>query len=64
MNLIRIAAILPFAISALADGPADNLAEKVRRVPPPGIAISDADRTELTEGAARLEKTLMRCGEN
>ena len=30
MNLLRIAAMLTLAISALADGPADNLADKVR----------------------------------
>lgn len=55
MNFLPATAILIFAtISALADGPADNVADKVRRVPPPGIAISETDRTELTERAAKL----------
>jgi hypothetical protein len=30
-----------------ADGPTDNIAEKVRRIPPPGIKLSAADRDEL-----------------
>jgi len=42
------------ATSVLADGPADNVADKVRRVPPPGITISEASRAELTTGAAEL----------
>ena len=45
-------------VTALADGPTDNLADKVRRIPPPGFAIIEADRSEFTEGAARLAKDL------
>src|SRR5262245_14710877 len=45
---------LVIAFVAWADGPADNLAEKVRRIPPPGVTISESDRAELTEGVARL----------
>ncbi len=41
-----------------ADGPADNLAEKVRPVPPPGIKITEADRAELSAGAAALAKEI------
>jgi len=37
-----------------ADGPADNIPEKVRRIPPPGIKLSDADREELSAGVAKL----------
>ncbi len=44
--------------TALADGPADNRAETVRAVPPPGIKISDAHRAELTAGAAALMKEI------
>jgi pimeloyl-ACP methyl ester carboxylesterase len=58
MNLLRVAAILLLAISALADGPADNVADKVRRIPPPGIVISDANRTELTDAAEKLAKEI------
>ena len=41
-----------------ADGPADNLAEKVRRVPPPGVAILAEDRAELESGAAALGREI------
>src|SRR5438105_8267211 len=37
-----------------ADGPSDNLPDNVRRVPPPGIKISQAERVELQSGAAEL----------
>jgi hypothetical protein len=49
--------ILAFAaIASLlgADGPADNIVEKVRRIPPPGIKLSAADRDELAAGVAKL----------
>ena len=41
-----------------ADGPADNRPEKVRPVPPPGIAISETDRAELKAGVAELGKEI------
>ena len=46
------------ATSVLADGPGDNLPDKVRRVPPPGIAIPAADRSELEAGVAELGKVI------
>ncbi len=49
--------ILPalfLAAAVYADGPNDNLPEKVRPVPPPGIAIPDADRQELQAGVEAL----------
>src|SRR5262245_45742129 len=52
---MRMPVILSFAVlvlRAVADGPADNVADKVRPIPPPGIALGDADRSELTEGVA------------
>ena len=44
------------AMPVLADGPSDNLPDKVRRIPPPGIRIADADRAELEAAAADLGK--------
>lgn len=38
----------------LADGPADNRSDQVRRVPPAGVVIPADARQELTDGAARL----------
>jgi len=42
------------AASLLADGPGDNLPDKVRRIPPPGIAVAAADRAELEAQLAAL----------
>jgi hypothetical protein len=44
--------------SAHADGAADNIAENVRRIPPPGVAIPDDARAELTSRAAALQASL------
>lgn len=41
-----------------ADGPADNLADKVRRVPPAGVPIPEAVRTELAAGVESLGRDL------
>ena len=39
---------------ALADGPSDNLADKVRPVPPPGVKVPDDVRAELSAGVRSL----------
>lgn len=41
-------------LGARGDGPADNLPEKVRPVPPAGIAIPEDDRRRLSEELGRL----------
>jgi hypothetical protein len=46
-RFLLAAPILLAAAFLRADGPADNVAEKVRPVPPPGIAIPDNDRAQL-----------------
>src|SRR5262245_21265605 len=43
---------------ALADGPQDNLPEKVRPIPPKGVAVPDADRAELEEGLKALDSEM------
>jgi pimeloyl-ACP methyl ester carboxylesterase len=48
--LLLTAATLP----ALADGPQDNIPEKVRRIPPPGIKLSAEDRQELSTDVQKL----------
>ena len=52
--------LLPFlALSAaLADGPKDNSIDNVRPVPPPGVAVPDADRARLTEGLKKLRTAI------
>jgi pimeloyl-ACP methyl ester carboxylesterase len=45
---------LATAFSVSADGPGDNIPEKVRPVPPPGATLSDEVRAELLDGAGKL----------
>ncbi len=45
--------------SLQADGPADNSTDKVRRVPPSGINLSDDVRDELSSGVSSLGKNLI-----
>jgi pimeloyl-ACP methyl ester carboxylesterase len=49
---------LAMALTGLvrADGPADNLVDRVRPVPPKGIAVSDTDRSALQAGVDELGK--------
>ena len=49
--------VLPLLL-ARADGPADNLAEKVRPIPPPGLTLSPADRQELEKEAEKFGQEL------
>lgn len=44
--------------TALADGPADNIPDKVRPVPPVGVKLSDEVRQELLNGAAALNSDI------
>ena len=55
---LTVFALTLLALPAVADGPADNLADKVRRVPPPGIKIPDADRAELQASVDALAKEI------
>jgi hypothetical protein len=51
-------AVLIVASTARGDGPADNIPEKVRRIPPPGAKIPKGDREELEAGVAVLGKAI------
>lgn len=42
-------------VSAIADGPADNQAEKVRPIPPAGIEVPEAERDDLEDGLKKLK---------
>jgi hypothetical protein len=44
--------------TAIADGAADNLPDKDRPVPPPGVQVPDSDRTELEAGLTDLDKAI------
>src|SRR5205807_9832877 len=50
-----VALCTPFVVLvAYADGPADNVPDKVRPVPPPGVQVPDAARKELQYGVDQL----------
>jgi len=53
-SLLGVFVFLVVPGSLCADGPGDNLANKVRRIPPPGIPLAVADREELKSGSAAL----------
>ena len=54
-RLLLSVAAFSFSFSVLlADGPDDNLVDRVRRVPPPGLKVPEADRAKLEEGVASL----------
>ncbi len=48
---------LALTLSA-SDGNQDNIPDKVRQIPPPGIKISDSDRAELTSSVAEFDKEI------
>src|SRR5207253_5743824 len=52
--LYRFASLVLTISSLLADGPSDNVADKVRPVPPPGQPIPDDARQELIGGLDKL----------
>ena len=56
--ILSVAMATCLVTSARTDGPGDNIAEKVRPVPPPGVTIAEADRQELMAGVAELGKEI------
>jgi hypothetical protein len=53
-----LTALLLLVPVASADGERDNQVDNVRKVPPPGIAVPEADRTELEKGLADFTQDL------
>jgi dienelactone hydrolase len=52
--LALVSVVLLLATLGRADGPADNQAAKVRPVPPPGIAVPEAEAKALAAGIEKL----------
>lgn len=50
--------------SLLADGPADNQVDQVRRIPKLGVEVPEADRQELTEGLTSLQAKIERLSQS
>ncbi|MDB6137366.1 MAG: Prolyl oligopeptidase family protein, partial [Verrucomicrobiaceae bacterium] len=57
-HAFRLPALLCIAATAFADGPADNSAVSVRPVPPPGVEVPAADRTNLTAVLQKLRAAI------
>jgi hypothetical protein len=53
-RVLLVAFLLCPAACLLADGPADNIPEKVRPVPPPGIGVPEAHWFEFRDAVAEL----------
>jgi hypothetical protein len=54
----RLVLAVLFPLTSLADGPADNIPDRVRPVPPPGIAIPEDVRASLTAETEALAGAL------
>ncbi|MBS0209744.1 MAG: prolyl oligopeptidase family serine peptidase [Planctomycetes bacterium] len=51
--------LLLLSVAALrADGPKDNVPQQVRRIPPPGVPVPEADRTAIEADLKQLEAKL------
>jgi pimeloyl-ACP methyl ester carboxylesterase len=58
MRILSVLVLTCLSLAALADGPQDNLPDKVRRVPPSGVALPDGDRAELQKSVDDLGKEI------
>ena len=56
--VVTLMLLVRLPISLLADGAGDNNVDNVRHIPPPGIAVSEADREELQNGLNVLGKSI------
>jgi pimeloyl-ACP methyl ester carboxylesterase len=52
--------LLVLCLSLRADGPADNVAEKARPVPPPGIVVPENPAAELRAGVEELGRAIQK----
>lgn len=58
MKRWMISLLLTFTACAHADGERDNLPDKVRPIPPPGIVVPDDKKARLETGLAELKRAL------
>ncbi len=64
LSLLALPLVGSAAPSLRADGPADNMADKVRPVPPPGVPVPASDRAILEKGQADLAAAIDRLKSN
>ena len=60
MRITSLLCVLVFGAFTLADGPADNIPDNVRRVPKLGVEVPAAERAKLEEQIAVFEKQISR----
>ncbi|MCF7847588.1 MAG: hypothetical protein K9M45_01965 [Kiritimatiellales bacterium] len=60
LNLLLPVALLLCCGTVLADGPADNIPDAVRRIPPQGIDVPEKDRMKLRAGLDKLAAAMAR----
>jgi len=58
MTIRTLALLLLLTAASAADGERDNQQDNVRPVPPPGVAVPEADKSELTAGVEALGKEI------
>ena len=58
MTMRTLAIALLLSAVGTADGERDNQEDNVRRIPPPGVAVPDADKAELAAGVETLGKEI------
>ncbi|HVL15111.1 MAG TPA: prolyl oligopeptidase family serine peptidase, partial [Gemmata sp.] len=63
LSLIFLAAALP-ALPAAADGPADNIPDNVRPIPPKGNPVAAEDLAEIKKGLAELQTLIKEIGKH
>lgn len=70
LSRVLAAALFAAAVAALplsgtrADGPGDNIPDKVRPVPPVGTTIPDEDRAEIKKGLEELQRLIKDIGKH
>ena len=58
MTIRTLSLLFVLAVAAAADGERDNQVDNVRRIPPAGVPVPDADRAELSAGLEALGKEI------
>ena len=61
VNILSIV-LAALSVSLPADGPKDNIPEKVRPIPPPGIEVPESIRKDLEVGTERLWERIAELG--
>ncbi|HVR83629.1 MAG TPA: prolyl oligopeptidase family serine peptidase, partial [Planctomycetota bacterium] len=58
MTIRTLSLLIVLGVTAVADGERDNQVDNVRRIPPAGVKVPDADKAELSAGLDALGKEI------